>query len=283
MVNLCLLTIGLLKWLFVKLVTKLTFIDCIKQFNRWNLAQKKGPTGGYFHVPLNGLEMSFTTKRHYKDRSISPNSVRVMLEDNVTCPVTVTAPSPTNNGKNGSIEEDKTHVASHQRADVLMGRLINEIIPQSVYLTLFILYLAAVFELAILITLGMTNSDSNSDTRTVWIELATLALTIIIHLFHYGFCYGKYLWLTEVNKTSQHQQVFHLTLHSLALAYFTFQLIGNIGKIVLTGAVFRQSKQSFNQLIRPYVSIMIIILQLYVAIRHLFSIYHLKTVSLGQT
>lgn len=170
----------------------------------------------------------------------------------------------------------------------------DEIIKQLIYLILLISYLFYLFELLI-IDVKICQS-SIFDGNFLSLELFTIILTIIIHLIHYGLFYGKYFLLNidqyqpsghnnyshdqcstikiydnkrRIIKQNLNNQIYLLILNYIAFNYFLLSVCLNGAKfLILFQILANDSNRFYFQLIRIYLSTIIILLQTYFVVKH---------------
>lgn len=168
----------------------------------------------------------------------------------------------------------------------------DEIIKQLIYLILFISYLFYLFELLIIRVKIWKFSLFSANVLSF--ELLTVIITIIIHLIHYGLFYGKYFLLnidryrpvdhnycndqcstikiykSQLFNQQLKKQIYLLILNYIAFNYFLLSACFNGAKLMILFQILAKELNQFHfQLIRFYLSTIIILLQTYFVIKHL--------------
>ena len=315
--NVTLILLPLCKYLFLNLASRLSFMKCInKQIATWksvsnNSSAATGGSGSTSNV-------AFTIHRHHKLNQIAPSSQKsfnkgsksvyksVTLNDNLS--ILETDPLTNNNNNNNNnnntslpavsigngLSKPRRSIVAPRRSSCKppspstfgIHNRLGELITQTSYIFLFLLYLGYTLELTIIYftrrkgdQLERQQQQSYSIVPT---ELLTATLTLFIHLSEYGIIYGRRLWLSssvdpeKVSKKFSSPKAYHrysYTLHSFAFVYNAVQSVVSIAKLVITVLLLQNASAGsavlLFQLLKPYLLTGMILLQFYFTGKHL--------------
>jgi len=162
---------------------------------------------------------------------------------------------------------------------------IYEIVTQALYIVLFLLYIAQVFEFSIVCSTSSVN-------KSIVQELCTVVLTFVVHIYHYGIAYGHDLWLSSVaapesltpshrsssyrnNANRRRHRQFIIGLHCFAFVYFIVISFCTTTKLILIGLIWGRQFNVLASVLRPYILLLSVLVQTYFVIFHFVNIISL--------